>query len=106
MECFRSLIVMLVLSSNLLGCSTLTAVRSKQTHRTDKATFEDYEGYYFWGLAGKAMVNTQDICKDRPIDQIQSLYTVEDALFIFFTAGIYTPRTYRVWCGEKQEARQ
>jgi hypothetical protein len=68
------------------------------THR--RADYEDYFDYYAFGLIGDNSVDVQKACMDQKPQKIQRLRSFEDGLISFYTLGIYTPLTVRVWCGD------
>lgn len=64
-------------------------------------TLEDQIDFYLFGFLEATQVNLQKVCGDQAVLQIESLYTFEDGLISIFTFGIYSPKTYRVWCTEE-----
>jgi len=81
------------------GCSSLilkSDVNEGKQHRTPD--FEDSHSYYFLGFSGQGQIPLQGVCGDKELQQIESLFTLEDGLIAVFTLGIYTPKSFRVWC--------
>jgi hypothetical protein len=62
--------------------------------------YSDSKDYYFWGLMGEHEIDTNKVCGDRRVEQMQAVLTSSDWLRGIFTFFIYAPRTAKVWCEE------
>ena len=89
----------LVLCSTLLAaCSTVTVNPSGTQKRADDPTWSDRKDYFFWGLAGEETIDLQRVCDTRGVAQTQAQTTFVDGLLGGLTLGIWAPRHARVWC--------
>ncbi len=85
----------------LNGCSSVT-VRTDQLEKNhDTPTYQKRYNYYWWGLKGEHSVNVRLVCQGKPVEQMQTAFTLSDTLMGLITIGIYNPRTARVWCQEE-----
>jgi hypothetical protein len=65
-----------------------------------RAVYEDYFDYYIFGLVGNPTLDVQKVCMDQKPYAMRRVRGGDDVMLAFFTLGIYTPATVRVWCGE------
>ncbi len=82
------------------GCMSTKMVLSPKWDAKSKASYVDYFDYYWLGFSGHPSVALQKVCLDQKPHAVQRIKTFEDGLITFWTFGIYTPVTVRVWCGE------
>ena len=64
-------------------------------------TIPAYEGlqhYAFWGLAQTRSVNPEEVCGVDGVSGIETGYSFFNFLIDFWTLGIYTTRTYKIYC--------
>lgn len=87
----------------LSACSSVSVRTDGQAKSMEPADFHQRYRYWFWGLKGHHSINVREVCQGKKIAQVQTLYTFTDSFLGVITAGIYTPRTARVWC--KKEAK-
>ena len=87
---------------SLGGCAAITITKSGASDFTYRPNYEVTKHFFLWGLIGEHTVNTRAACKDTPVQQMQSKFTVRDVLYGALTLGLYLPRTARVWC-EREE---
>ena len=80
------------------ACSTVTIRDQGMQKLSSEPTWEKSEPFFFWGLAGTANVNVEDICNHRNPAQLQTQRTFVDSLLGIITLGIYSPRSAKVWC--------
>lgn len=90
----------------ITACSTVTIHPKATTKLTKKAYYEESMPFYFWGIKGEARVNLAQVCDNKPATQMQTQFTFEDGIMSFFTLGIYSPHTVRVWCEENTEVKK
>jgi hypothetical protein len=95
---FNKTVAVIALVVFLTGCSTVTIQPQATNKFTNNPTFESSEDFFFWGLVGEKRINVKEICKDKPVKQMQSQNTFKDGLFAFLTLGIYAPRSVKIWC--------
>ncbi len=96
----KKIIQLAMVTLLMTACSSVT-VRTdglKETH--EPPTFEKRYSYWWWGLRGEYDINVRQVCKGHGIDQIQAVDTISDSLLQLITAGIYSPRTAKIWCKE------
>lgn len=78
------------------GCNKVTYVNGATT---PNGQHHQQTGHFFlYGLAGTADVDAAGMCPTG-VASIQSKFTVADWFLTVLTAGIYTPRTYQIACG-------
>lgn len=97
-QLFKILVIIILLN----GCAAVTITDRGTTDMRYRPNYEETKHFFLWGLVGEHRVNTQAICKDRPVAQLQSKFLPRDVLYATLTLGLYLPRTARVWC-ERQE---
>ena len=94
----------IVLSSFVvISCQTVTI--RPDGGKTRYSGFQSYDAsqnFFFWGLVGEAHINVASICGEREVKQMQTQATFINQLLYVITLGIYSPRTARVWCGERK----
>lgn len=91
-----ALVSVLLLSS----CMSTRVQFNPKWERSTKPVYIDYVDSYLFGFIGQPSLNLQKICMDQKPYALQSLKTAEDGIITFFTLGIYSPTTVRVWCGD------
>ena len=82
------------------GCVSTEVVFKGRGAQQTKPSYEDYFDYYLFGFVGHNSVSLQKVCLDQKPYRLQTLRTGEDAIISFYTFGIYTPMTVRIWCGD------
>lgn len=87
----------------LSGCAAVTITESGNGDFRYRPHYQETKHFFLWGLIGEHTVNTKSICKNRPVTQMQSKFLAKDVLFAGLTAGLYLPRTARVWCERLEE---
>lgn len=82
-----------------LGCSTVVFVRKPETRTFSGPSYESSRPFFFFGLLAVGPdVSIDQVCLGKDVDQISTTYASGDVLAAIFTAGIYSPRTIKVWC--------
>ncbi|MGR6872854.1 Bor family protein [Pseudomonas sp. HK3] len=94
------IISMLLVVISLSACSSVTMRTDDKPKSHAAPTFQKTYTYWWWYSVGEHDVNVREICKGKPVEQIQTITTATDFLAHIFTLGIYAPRTARVWCKE------
>ena len=84
----------------LTGCMSTKIIFSERFDASVKPAYTDFFDYYFYGLSGHPTLNLQKICMDQKPYALQRVRSPEDQVITFFTLGIYTPMTVKVWCGD------
>ena len=84
------------------ACQTVT-VRPEggQYKQNVKTDYEQVHNFFLWGLVGKKYINVSAICPSRKVEQIQTQSSFWNRVVFVVTLGIYSPRTAKVWCGER-----
>ncbi|WP_394836128.1 Bor family protein [Pendulispora rubella] len=90
------------------GCFSTSLVNKNLTPGAEK--HEEWNSFFFWGLAGEAEVNVADICHQRDAWKIEEGTNGATWFVSLITLGIYSPRKVYVTCAEpsppsQQEAR-
>jgi len=100
-------IVFLLLLSFLTACQTVT-IRPKgnQYQKNSKADYEQVHNFFLWGLIGEKYINISAICPGRTIRQIRTQSGFWNRVIFIVTLGVYSPRTARVWCGDRAKRCQ
>jgi len=97
----KKITVTLVYLALSFGWAQVTIKREGGDKLTSKPTYEESLNYYFWGASHPHHIEIQKVCNGQPAIQIQSRFDPMDVLLGVITIGIYTPRTAKIWCGEK-----
>jgi hypothetical protein len=97
MSQFSKLFV-LSLALSLGGCAAVTITESGPSDFTYRPHYEESKHFFFWGLIGEHHIDVTQICRSYPVKQMQSKFSATDILFATLTAGLYLPRTAKVWC--------
>lgn len=84
----------------LSACSSVTMRPYGGPKEKRAPDYSDSKDYYFWGLMGEYEINTNEVCRDRRVEQMQAVITSSDWIRGIFTLFIYAPRTAKVWCEE------
>ena len=82
----------------LSACSSVTIRTDDQPKSHSAPSYQKTYPYWWWAAKGEHDVNVREICKGKPVEQMQVISTFTDSLAFIFTLGIYSPRTARVWC--------
>ena len=64
----------------------------------DTTSFTHYSHYLLFGLIGVDAVDVNEICPNQTLVRVKNYFTIEDALFTITTAGLYTPKSTKIWC--------
>lgn len=91
-------LIVVVLALSLGGCAAVTITESGPSDFTYRPHYEESKHFFLWGLIGNHHIDVTKICRARPVKQMQSKYSATDVLFATLTAGLYLPRTAKVWC--------
>lgn len=60
--------------------------------------FTHYSHYLLFGLIGLDTLDVDKLCQNQTLVRVENYFTGEDILFILTTAGLYTPKSTKVWC--------
>lgn len=97
----RTAIAFLSLTFLLSGCVSSKVILDRKTYDPHRRPdYVDYFDYYFLGFKGDRHVNLRTVCQDQRPLAVETVRTVEDGVITFYTLGIYSPLTVRVWCGD------
>ena len=66
--------------------------------RTATPTYEGTNHFFFWGLGATKEVNPKEVCGAKGVSAVETSYGFIDGLATGITYGIYSPRTYAVYC--------
>lgn len=83
----------------LVSCSQVTIRPEGGRKDTRPAPFEARQQFWLWGLVGEGHVDARAACGEKPVEQMQAVYSGMDVLLNIVTLGIYAPRSARIWCG-------
>lgn len=90
----------LALALSTAACTTVTIRPTGGAPLSTEPTYESSKAFFLGGLIGHAKVNVAEICGSKGVSQMQTQQTFLDGLLGGITAGIYAPRTARVWCSK------
>ena len=95
-----SLFILILFST--VSCQTVTVSPKGSSHvYSTQPDFERSYNFFLFGIVGDHSVNVQKICKNKSVKQMQTQDTFLNGFLGIITLGIYTPRTARVWCENK-----
>ncbi len=94
---------LLSLVITLTGCAGVTITETGQADFRYRPHYEESKHFFLWGFIGEHHVDVRKICRDRPVKQMQSKFTATNLALMTLTAGLYVPRTARVWCELENE---
>lgn len=80
----------------LTGCVTQTFKLQGATK-----TMPSYEGtshFVFWGIGQEKVLDPKEVCREKNVSQVQTSYSFVDGLLSGLTWGIYSPRSYAIYC--------
>jgi Bor protein len=92
LACFFTLL------TTLLACSNVTLRPDDKLQKLSGHTHEARQDYFLFGLIGEHHIDVKEKCAPRKATQIQAQDTLSDSLLKIITFGIYSPRSYRLWC--------
>lgn len=98
----RNLGLLLVLTTVISACSTVTIRPHGGLKDSSPADYIDSKPFYFGGPIGVHKVDVNQACEGREVTQMQTVMSSSDWFFSIITFGIYTPRTAKVWCEDMQ----
>ena len=82
----------------MVGCGTVTIRDKGEGKLSNQPTYQASENFFLWGLVGHRHIDVKQICQGKPAHQMQATYTFVNVLLYGVTAGIYAPRSVKVWC--------
>ncbi|MDP3651862.1 MAG: Bor family protein [Rhodoferax sp.] len=95
---FKSLVSTLLISVALVGCANQRFNVAGEGSST-APKLEDRQSFFISGLGQKQTIDAAKICGGAgKVDTVDVEHTFVDGLLGFFSLGIYTPRTARVYC--------
>ena len=100
MKCLR-IVLLAIAASQLFACAAITVTETGDPNFLYRPHYKESKPFYLWGIVGEHKVNTQRVCRNRPVVQLQTKYTLTDVAWAIGTLGIYMPRTAMVWCERK-----
>jgi len=98
MNRLASACLILLIAGILTSCSTVTLRPEGTAKLGSEPTWSQSNNYFLWGLIGDHRVDTERVCGERGVRQMQAQDTFVDGLLALITLGIYAPRTSKVWC--------
>lgn len=97
MKKFLSIAVLLMLTA----CSTVS-VRHSDKMPPIKPTVTGTNHFFIGGIGQENIIDAKEICGDRGYS-FNTYYSFGDGLLTFFTFGIYTPSSYKIYCDKIQK---
>lgn len=85
------------------GCYSTTYVNKAvpvSPVKAERMQVEQKMDFFWWGLAGTAEINIEQVCGGRTASRINTQHTFVNALLAVVTLGIYVPRTAFITCSE------
>ncbi|WP_394846555.1 Bor family protein [Pendulispora brunnea] len=86
------------------GCFSTSLVNKNLTPGAEK--HEEWNSFFFWGLAGEAEVNVAEICHQGEAWKIEEGTNGATWLVSLVTLGIYSPRKVYVTCAAPSQPTQ
>ena len=102
MKTLRQLVIALMLIQ-LSACATVTITDRGDPSFKYRPHYKESRHFFLWGLIGEHTINTQQICREKPVVQMQTRFEPMDVLFATLTLGLYLPRTAMVWCEREEQ---
>ena len=94
----KTYILLFIFLFLISSCQTVTiSPDGKKTILSSNPTYEESQNFFLGGL-GESNINVEEICRERPVKQMQTQQTFVNGLVSLVTLGIYTPRTAKIWC--------
>ncbi len=93
-------LIVAVLTLCLSACSSVSVKPEGGAKLTTPPTYLDSKPFYLFGFIGSHEVDVNEVCEGAEVLQMQTVRSMNDYLFGFFTWFLYSPRTAKVWCGE------
>lgn len=93
----KTLSVLAICAALLSGCS----YQKFQLDAASPSTVPTYQGtshFVFWGIGQTKEINPREVCGARGFASVETSYSFLDGLLTGITYGIYSPRTYAVYC--------
>jgi len=95
----KKILMSLCIAVLATSCGTVTFKNSSVNILKDTPpSYEQSKNYFLGGLIGTNNINVEEVCENKTAVQFQSVKTPIDILFGVITAGIYSPKTAKVWC--------
>jgi len=91
----------LLLCISITSCGTVTIRTQGKSTISSDPTYSKWNHTFLWGWIGAGHVNVAQVCRDRPVVQMQSEQSFSNVLVTVLTLGVYYPRNAYVWCGRK-----
>lgn len=80
------------------GCATQTYLVNQEV-ASAKPSFEDRQDFFIEGIGQDETLDAAKVCNgSQNVIKVESELTFVDGFLSVITAGIYTPRTARVYC--------
>lgn len=96
----RNLPLFLIYLFVSVGCMSTRVAISPKWDPHSKPAYVDYFDYYLFGFMGRNSVSLQKACVDQKPLAFERIRSIEDGIIAFWTLGIYSPMTVKVWCGD------
>ena len=93
---YFSVLFLLVLQ---LSCASVTI--ELEPVKENISSFTHHSHYGLLGLIGSDKVDLENACISGHAVQIKNYLSFEDMLFAVSTAGLYTPKSTKIWCTSK-----
>ena len=98
-------LLLCLLALGLVGCASVTATPDQMPKTAAQPTYEESIDFFLWGLTPSShFVDLNEVCPGGNVRQVQAQTTFVNGLLGTITLGIYSPRTIKVWCMEREEA--
>ena len=94
------LMTAIIMGGSLSGCSSITIRPDGGVKDVSPPTYLDSKKYYLGGAIGEHDIDVKQICKDKKVEQMQSVATLSDMVRSALTLGILYFKTAKVWCEE------
>ena len=93
-----------VLLAFLFFCSCVsTSIELEPKNNRKLSSFDYYSHYGLWGLVGSDFLDMRKICVNSEAVRVENYFNFENLLFALITAGLYTPKSTRIWCSSLED---
>ncbi|TGN09752.1 Bor family protein [Leptospira ilyithenensis] len=85
----------------LSACATQKIYISEDTNDGRIATQEGTSHFFIAGIGQTKEYSAAQVCDDRPVVAVETSYSFLNGLLGAITYGIYSPRSYAIYCGRR-----
>jgi hypothetical protein len=100
----KKLILLTIMMTLVSSCASQKFYISEEPLAPGLVPTQEGSAHFFiTGIGQTREINARQICNDRPIRILETRYSFADGFIGLVTMGLYTPRSWAVYCGVKAE---